>query len=269
MGNTGNPCKVGQDMILTVDIGNTHIKVGAWDEDRLAFVSRLQTNTLRTQDEYAIDLMSILQLNECNQNQFDGAIISCVVPPLSIPFREAVQQTIFSKRVYLVSPGLKTGLNIKLDDPGTLGADMVCASVAAIAKYSLPCIIIGLGTATTMFALDAEGCFLGGLLLAGVGIQLEALSQRTAQLPHISLDAPRGVIGTNTVDCMKAGAVYGTASMLDGLIARMQAQLGEETVAVACGGFAEAIVGYCQQQVIVDENLVLEGLRLLYHKNAK
>lgn len=256
-------------MVLTVDIGNTNIKVGAWDRDRLVFVSRLQTNTLRTQDEYAINLLDIFRLNDCNFAQFDGAILSSVVPPLSLPMKAAVRAVIQTHRVYLVSPGLKTGLNIKIDDPATLGGDMVCSSVAAIAKYPLPCIIISLGTATAIFAVDKDGSYVGGAVTPGVGISMEALSDRTAQLPHISLDKPGAVIGTNTIDAMKSGAIYGTASMLDGMVDRIQEELDGEVTVVACGGLAPFIVSHCRRDILVDDHLVLEGLKIIYHKNTK
>ena len=256
-------------MILTVDIGNTHIKVGAWDEDTLVFVARLQTNARRTRDEYSIALLDIMRLNDCNSAQFDGAVIASVVPPLSLAFRDAVMAVIQSKRVFLISPGLKTGLNIKIDNPATLGADFVCSAVAALEKYPLPCIIISLGTATAISALDADGNFLGGSVCAGAEISLEALSRRTAQLPHISMDEPGSVIGSNTIDCMKSGVVYGTASMLDGMVRRMKEILGEHTTVVAGGGLAAHIVGYCREEIILDDQLVMEGLRIIYHKNTK
>lgn len=256
-------------MILTVDIGNTNIKVGAWDLDNLLFVSRLQTNMLRTEDEYAISLLDIFRLNNCNSNQFDGAIISSVVPPLSYRIKNAVQSVVSSRRIFLVSPGLRTGLNIKIDNPATLGGDIVCAGVAAISKYPLPCIIVSLGTATALFAIDEDGAYLGGAIAPGINISIEALSQRTAQLPQISLDMPAGIIGTNTVDSIRAGVVYGNADMLDGLIRRMKQSLGGDAFVVACGGLAQNIVQYCEQEIHLDENLVLEGLKVVYHKNAR
>ena len=256
-------------MIMAVDIGNTHIKMGAWDEDSLVFVSRLQTNLLRTRDEYAIDLLNILRLQECNSTQFDGAIISSVVPALSRTVQEAVGEVVQTKRIYLVGPGLKTGLDIKIDDPATLGSDMVCAAVAALHKFTMPCIIISMGTATAVFALDKDGAFLGGSVCAGVNISLEALSRRTAQLPLISLEEPGNVIGTNTVDSIKSGVIYGTAGMLDSMVERFEAEIGPVKTIVACGGHARHIVPHCRREVILEEQLVLEGLRLIYHKNAK
>lgn len=256
-------------MILAVDIGNTHIKIGAWDDDNLVFVSRLHTDLRRTTDEYAVDLLNIFRLNQCNKAQFDGAIISSVVPSLSLPIRDCVVAVIKSRRVYLLSPGLKTGLNIRIDNPAQLGSDMVCAAVAVQHKYPMPCIGISLGTATAIFGMDADGNYLGGSLCAGVVLSLEALTMRTAQLPNISLEAPGPVIGTNTVDSMKSGLIYGTADMLDGMVVRMKEVLGDESTVVAFGGLADVIVPYCRQNIIVDEQLVLEGMRLIYRKNAK
>ncbi len=257
-------------MILTVDIGNTQTKLGAWDNHNLVFVARLQTSTRRTSDEYAIDLMDILRLNRCNSSQFDGAIIASVVPAVSAAVRDAVELVLRVDTIFLVSPGLKTGLNIKIDTPSTLGADMVCAAVAAIDQYPLPCIIISMGTATAIFVVDKDGSFLGGSVSAGVGISLEALSLRTAQLPHISLDnPPAGPIGSNTVDCIRSGIIYGTADMVDGMVNRMRKVVGEEATAIACGGNAENIICHCSSGVELNPNLVLEGLRLIYYKNAR
>lgn len=255
-------------MILAVDIGNTNIKIGAWDDDHLMFVSRLQTNTLKTQDEYAINLMDVFRLNECNAAQFDGAIISSVVPVLSLVFKDAVSAALQTKRVYVVSPGLRTGLNIKIENPATLGADMVCCSVAA-AKYPLPCIIISMGTATTISALDKDGAFIGCSVAPGVLISMEALASHTAQLPHISLDSPGALIGVNTVDSMKSGAIYGSACMLDGMIRKMKRELGGEAAVIACGGLAQSIISHCEEHIVFNDSLVLEGLKLIYEKNAK
>jgi len=257
-------------MILTIDIGNTNIKIGAWDNNRLAFVSRIVSNTQRTEDEYAISLLDIMRLNECNRAQFDGAIISSVVPSLSSSISAAVAQVVQTARIFTVGPGLKTGLHIKIDNPAQLGADMVCAAVAAAEKYPMPCIICSLGTATAVFALGMSGEFLGCTVAPGMIISLEALSSRTAQLPHISLDnPPRNVINTNTVDCMKAGSIYGTAAMIDGMVERFREQVGGEAKVIACGGLARYVYEHCRQDVIYDDNLVMEGLRIIYFRNVK
>lgn len=256
-------------MLLTVDIGNTNIKVGAWDGDRLVFVSRMHTNILRTTDEYAVQLLDVFRLNECNSTQFDGAILSSVVPPLSSVFQRAVEYVIQSKRVFHVSPGLKTGLNIKIDAPATLGADLVAAGVAAVSKFPLPCAFISFGTATSIFCIDGDANFIGGTVSPGVNISLEALSLRTAQLPHISLDEPGPIIGKNTVESMKSGIVYGTAAMIDGMIARIREEMEADVKVVAFGGIASSIAKYCREEIVLDDNLVLEGLKIIYHKNVK
>ena len=256
-------------MILTIDIGNTNIKVGAWDNERLSFVSRIATNTIRTEDEYAINLLEIFKLNDCNRSQFDGAILASVVPQISSTMAAAVSRVIQTNRVFQVGPGVKTGLNIKIDNPAQLGADMVCAAASAVAKYPLPCIIASLGTATAIFAISENGEFLGGAVAPGIAVSMEALSNRTAQLPHISFEEPKNLIGTNTDDCMKSGLIYGNASMLDGMIMRFKEQLGPNTAAIACGGLARFIVGHCREQIIYDDNMVMDGLRLIYHKNVK
>lgn len=256
-------------MILTVDIGNTNIKVGAWDRERLVFVSRLQTNVLRTGDEYAISLTDLFRLNDCNSSQFDGAIVSSVVPQLSHSVKNAIRSVIQSRRVFLISPGVKTGLNIRIDDPATLGADIVCACVAALGKYPLPCIIVSMGTATAIFVIDGDGVYRGGAVAPGVQISMQALSTGAAQLPHISLDTPGAVIGSNTIDGMKSGIVYGNAAMLDGMIARMRAELGEVATIVACGGIAPHITRYCVEDILIDDDIVLEGLRIIYYKNLR
>lgn len=259
----------GDRMLLTVDIGNTNIKVGAWDGDALLFVSSMHTNVNRTSDEYAVQFLDVFRLHECNSTQFDGAILSSVVPPLSSVLRTAVRQVIETERVYLVSAGMKTGLNIKIENPATLGADLVCAAVAAIAKYPLPCVFIGMGTATAIFAIDKDGCLQGGAFSPGIGISLDALSSRTAQLPHINMDDPGPLIGKNTVDSMKSGVVYGTAAMLDGMIGRFRETMEGDISVVAFGGYADSIVRYCREPVAIDDDIVLEGLRIIYHKNAK
>lgn len=258
-------------MLLTIDIGNTQIKIGGYDGDKLVFVSRLQTNKQKSEDEYAINLRDIFDLNDCNYSQFDGAIISSVVPPLSGVFRLAVKKILRSNKVYLISPGLKTGLNIQIDNPAALGSDMVCGAVCALEKYKLPCIVISLGTAITISAIDSDGVFRGTAITAGVGISMDALSAKTAQLPYISLDnVPGSVLGTNTIDSMKSGIIFGTASMLDGMIQRFQDMVAGEAAVVATGGMAATIVPHClNKNIIVDEYVVLEGLRHIYNRNQK
>jgi type III pantothenate kinase len=256
-------------MILAVDIGNTNIKIGAWDGRKLVFVSRLMTNTLKTQDEYAVSLLDILRLNDCNASQFDGAIISSVVPPLSLSIKNAVSSVLQTSRVYIVSHGLKTGLNIRIENPSVLGADSVASAVAAAAKYPLPCIVISMGTATVISAIDAAGAYIGCSVAPGVVISMEALAEKTAQLPHIALDTPGALIGVNTVESMKSGSIYGAACMLDGMVGRMKKDLGGTASVVASGGIAQAVIPHCGEEIIFDDTLVLEGLKIIYDKNSK
>ncbi len=258
-------------MILAIDLGNTNIKIGAWDGSELVFVSRLMTNKQKTKDEYAVSLLDVLRLNDCNAAQFDGAIIASVVPPLSLPVKEAVCSVLQINRVYLVSPGLKCGVNIKIENPAVLGADLVASAAAAAAKYLMPCIIINMGTATVISALDKTGAFIGCSVAPGVVISMEALAQKTSQLPHVGLDSPGALIGVNTVESMKSGSVYGAASMLDGMVRRMKKELdaGETATVVAGGGITPFIIDYCEEKIIFDDNLILEGLKMIYDKNNK
>ena len=254
-------------MILAVDIGNTNIVVGGYQEEKLRFSVRLSTDPARTSYEYAATLGDILALYRVDLPAVEGAIVSSVVPPLSTALCQAVTLLCPGVEPMLVGAGMKTGLNIRLDNPKELGADLLAAAVGAMVKYPLPAIVVDLGTATKLMVVDENRCFLGGAILAGVGISLRALASDTAQLPHISLDSPvKQVIGTNTIDCMKSGTILGAASMLDGMIQRYWESLGKETTVVACGGIAPAIVPHCHTKVILDDSLVLDGLLDLYRK---
>ena len=169
----------------------------------------------------------------------------------------------------MVGPGLKTGLNIKIDNPAQLGSDLVVTAVAGINHYPLPQVIIDMGTATTFSVINQKGEYLGGLILPGVNLSLRALSGMTAQLPSIGLTVPKNVIGSNTIDCMNSGVVNGNAAMIDGLVQRIAEELGQQPTVVATGGIAKAIVPYCKTEITLNDNLLLEGLAILYYKNAK
>lgn len=256
-------------MILTIDIGNSNITIGAYRGDALLFLTRMGTDRSKMPDEYAIAIHSLLRLYGYHGSDLEGAVISSVVPPLSSSLQQAITR-IKPVRILTVGPGIKTGLHIAIDNPAQLGADLVCVSVAALEKYPLPSIVIDMGTATTISAMDRHGKMLGGSILPGVRISLEALTARTAQLPQIDLSAPpQSVIGANTIDCMKSGVLYGTASMLDGMIDRYRAELGEDLTVIATGGLAKSITALCHNDMVLDENLVLEGLRILFQKNTK
>ncbi len=252
-------------MILTIDVGNTHTIIGAYSEDKLLFTSRISTDKHKTQDEYAVAIKAVLSLYDATDS-IEGAIISSVVPQVSSLLENAIKK-LFGCRVFVVGPGVKTGLNIKIDNPAQLGADLVCVSVAAQNKYPLPSIVFDLGTATTISALTEKGEMIGGSILTGVGTALNALSQGTAQLPQISLSGSVSVIGSNTVDCMRSGAIIGAAAMIDGMILRYKEILGENTTVIATGGLAGSIIPHCREKIVVDENLLLDGLYSIYKKN--
>ena len=254
-------------MILAVDIGNTNAVIGAFKGEERLFLSRINTDRQKMCDDYAVTLKSIVSLYGFSVNDIEGAIVSSVVPPVSYNMVSAIKKICPEIEVMQVGPGIKTGLNIKIDNPAQTGADLVCVSVAAINKYPLPSIVIDMGTATSITALDEKGNFLGGSIIPGVRISLEALSSRAAQLPQISLSADASLIGTNTVDAMRSGVIVGNAAMLDGMILRYREILGDNLTVILTGGMGKNIVKYCREQVIYDENLLLDGLRILYQKN--
>lgn len=255
-------------MILVMDAGNTNITLGVYSNDELLFVSRLSTDHTQTSDQFAIEINSIFALNNCKPVDFDGAVICSVVPEITVALKNAVKKVTNCKPI-LVGPGIKTGLDIRVDSPAYLGTDFVAGAVAAISKYPLPCLIMDLGTATKISVLDSTGAFRGCTISPGVEISVMALSKYASQLPHISLEKPRRIIGTNNNDCIRAGVVYGTADMLDGLCSRIEEELGEEVkTIVATGGIAHEIVPHCSHNIILNDNLLLEGLKVVYHKNT-
>ena len=253
-------------MLLAVDIGNTNITLGAYEDDILLFTSRLATEFKHTSDQYAYEIKNILSLHGKRLSDIEDCIIASVVPNVETAIKKALSK--FCEVVPLsVGPGIKTGLNIKIDNPAQLGADLVAGAVGAINEYTLPCIIIDMGTATTIFAVDKDGGFIGGLIGAGVILTMKALAENTAQLTSTDITAPPSVIGTNTTDCMKSGLVYGTASMIDGVTDRMKERLGDKTCVIATGGLAKEIIKYCKTDIIYNENLLLDGLKIIYEKN--
>ncbi|MHB1485873.1 MAG: type III pantothenate kinase [Saccharofermentanales bacterium] len=255
-------------MILAIDVGNTNIVMGCVDRDKIYFVARLATNHMKTDVQYAVELKSILELNDFDCSRIDGSIISSVVPPLTNIIKQATL-IITGKEPMIVLPGLKTGLNIKIDNPAQLGSDLVVGAVAAMAQYPKPSVIVDLGTATKFSVIDSKGIFLGGVIMPGVNISLDALTSHTAQLPRISLESPKIVIGTNTIDSMNSGIVYGTASMIDGMIARIEDEISMPVTVIATGGLAKFIVSHCKREIIYDPDLMLKGLYLIYSKNEK
>ncbi|MGN0297811.1 MAG: type III pantothenate kinase [Lachnospiraceae bacterium] len=253
-------------MILAIDIGNTNIVIGCIDSEKIYFVERLSTNLTKTDLEYAIDFKNIIELNHIHPTDIKGSIISSVVPPISNTVLRSVEK-ILNSTPMLIGPGIKTGLNIVIDTPSQLGSDLVVDAVAAIANYPLPLIIIDMGTATTLSVVDSKRNYIGGVILPGVKVASESLSNHTSQLPKISLEAPKKVIGRNTIDSMKSGAVLGNASMLDGMIDRIEEELGEKATYVATGGLSKFVIPHCKHQIYYDDALLLKGLWIIYSKN--
>ncbi len=255
-------------MILAIDAGNTNIVLGCMEGSTLRFTARISTDRQKTFDEYALIFRNLFELHGVDRHQVRGAIIASVVSELTEVLRHAVELVVHQTPI-VVGAGIKTGVNIKIDDPGQLGADLVVDAVAACDQYEKPLIIFDLGTANTMSVIEADGRFLGGAIMAGPRLSVDALSNRTSQLPHIDLDVPGKVIGTNTVTAMQSGAIYGHAALVDGLIDRVEAELGHPVATVvATGGLAKVIVPHCRREIVVDENLMLTGLRLIFEKNA-
>ena len=255
-------------MIIALDVGNTHIVIGCIDNGTISRVIRVSTNTAKTADEYAAEMCEILDFHNVNRTTISGAIISCVVPPLTAVLRDAVRMLV-GFNALVVGAGIKTGLNILIDDPAQLGADMVATAVGALASHQPPIIIVDLGTATKMFVLDKNGGFIGGAILPGIALSMNALVTGTSQLPYVSLEAPAKCISANTIDCMKSGAIFGAASAIDGMAERFEAQLGLPAQIIATGGLADSVYRYCKREIIYDPHLILRGLGVIYEKNKR
>lgn len=256
-------------MILTIDVGNTNTTFGCFDEGgALVFESRISTDIYRMQDQYAVSLADILRLYDIDRESVSGAVLSSVVPPVTAQIKPAVEK-ICKCRVMTVGPGLKTGLNIKIDEPASLGADIAAVAVGAKEYYALPAIVVDLGTATKVLAVDKTGAFIGGIIAPGLKISAEALSAKTAALPLIGVSGEplKRVIGANTIDCMRSGLLYGHVFMLDGMIESFEKEIGEKCTVVATGGFSTVIEPLCKTDFILDENLILKGLLAIYRKN--
>lgn len=255
-------------MTLAVDIGNTNIVIGGFVQNEFQFIERISTNRQATTLEFSVSIRTILQLHDVDASAIDGAILSSVVPSLTTVLSHAVQKTV-QVTPLVVSPGIKTGLSICVDHPEQVGSDRVVDAVAAVAAYPLPVLVIDMGTATTCSVIDAQHRFLGGIIMAGMQTSLDALVTRTSQLPKISFDPPKQMIGTNTIDCIKSGLLYGTASCLDGIITRTEEALGTPVTTVITGGLAHLVLPYCKQTLHYDPDLLLNGLILLYQANRK
>jgi type III pantothenate kinase len=253
-------------MILALDVGNSNITVGAYNENELIFTARLKTDKLRTENQYAIELLDILKLY-IKDFSFSGAIISSVVPELTESIRSAVVD-ITAVEPIIIGPGIKTGLNIASNNAAEIGADLIAGAVGTFTKYPLPAIVIDLGTATKIYVVSDKKEFVGGMIAPGIRISMDALSKECSQLPTVSLNTPKKAISLNTTESMQSGIVFGFAAMIDGMLKRYINEYGQVKTIVATGGLSKPIIKNCENDILLDENLILDGLRAIYSKNA-
>lgn len=256
-------------MLLAIDIGNSNVVIGCLDENNnTTALFRMVTDLKKTEDEYASGMKTILEYSGVDCAGFEGAIICSVVPPLTEIFRIAVEKIIGCKAL-VVGTGVKTGLNVMIENPASLGSDIVAASVAAMVEYPQPVIVIDMGTATTITVVDKGNRYIGGVIFPGVALSMNALSSGTSLLQKVPIEAPKKCINSTTTECMQSGAVYGNAAMLDGVIERFEQELGCKASKVATGGIAAKIVPHCKHDIVYDENLLLRGLGIIYKKNKR
>lgn len=253
-------------MVLAVDIGNTNVVIGCFDENEIRFVERLSTNKNSTSLEYLVLIKTVLEIHGLSNHSFEGSIISSVVPSVTARVKEAVEK-LTGETSLVVGPGVKTGLRIKLDNPLQLGSDRVADAVAATNLYPCPLIIVDMGTATTVSVVDGDKNFIGGMIMPGLMVSMEALATKTSQLPHIGLEAPKKAIGRNTAECIKSGLIYGNASAIDGLITSVELELGQKCTVISTGGLAKIVTPLCRHEIIEDDRLLLKGLMIIYGKN--
>ena len=253
-------------MILAIDAGNTTIVIGCIDGDEVLFMERLTTKLKRTRTEFTIDIKSILRLHDVDERSITGAIVSSVVPQIVDDVTDSVK-ALTGVEALRVGPGIRTGLNIVIDNPAQLGSDLLADGVAAAEKYGAPVIVIDMGTATTLSFIDEGNRYCGGIIVPGVVTSFDALVANTSLLQSVSIDAPESVLGKNTIDCLKSGLIFGNAASIDGLIDRIEAERGKGMKIIATGGLAAKVIPHCRHEIILDEELMIYGLKVLYDKN--
>lgn len=253
-------------MLLVIDVGNTNIVLGVYKDTELLDHWRISTDRQRTTDEYGVLIRELFYLNDLRADDINAIIISSVVPPV-VPTLDRMCQRYFGLSPLLIGPGVKTGMDIRYDNPREVGADRIVNAVAAYEKYGGPVIIVDFGTATTFCAVDAKGVYLGGSICPGIGISTEALVQRTAKLPRIELKRTDSVICRNTIESMQAGVFYGFVGQVEGIVSRMRRELDMSARVVATGGLAVVIAPATKAIDVVEPMLTLEGLRIIYERN--
>lgn len=253
-------------MILALDIGNTNVVLGCIADGEILFTERMATDSGKTELDYAISLKMVLELREIKVSEITGAIIGSVVPPVTSLMREAIRK-VTGQEALVVNVDMNIGLEVLMDNPSSVGTDLIVGAVAGINRYPVPLILIDMGTATTICVVNENKQYIGGMILPGIGVSMNSLTSRTAQLPRISLDPPKRLIGKNTVECMQSGALYGNASCIDGMVDRIEEELGQKATVVATGGLARKIIPLCLHQIELDDELLLRGLWIIYKKN--
>ena len=253
-------------MILAIDVGNTNIVVGCIDEKKTYFIERVSTDRSKTELEYAVLFKNVLDIYEIDPMDLEGGIVCSVVPQITRIIKVAAEK-ILHKEVMILGPGIKTGMNILMDNPAQVGSDLIADAVGGIAQYKAPMIIFDMGTATTVCVVNEKNTYIGGMILPGVRTALDALTARAAQLSGIELTAPKRIIGKNTSECMRSGVIYSNAAMVDGIITRIKEEIQSDATVIATGGLAKAIVPHCKENVILDDDLLLKGLLVIYNKN--
>ena len=255
-------------MLLTVDIGNSYISFAYFKDDKILFVSDIVTDLYKSCDQYAVEMIQIANLYNINVNEINGSIICSVVPDITQTIKSAILK-ICGVQAKVVGPGLKSGLKISIDNPAQLGADTVSSAVAAVEKFPTPCVICDFGTATVFGIIDKNKVFSGVIIAAGVGTTLDVFTKKTALLPHVCIEKPKHLVGTNTVSSIQSGLINGTAAMVDGIISRIKKEYGENLTVIATGKYANDIIPSCEEKIEISEYLIFEGLKIIYDKNKK
>lgn len=255
-------------MIFVFDVGNTNIVLGVYDQDELKHHWRIETNRNKTEDEYGMMIKELFDHVDLSFDEIDGIIISSVVPPIMFSL-ERMCEKYFHVKPLVVGPGIKTGLNIKYENPREVGADRIVNAIAAIHEYGSPLIIVDFGTATTYCYINEHKQYMGGAIAPGIGISTEALYSRAAKLPRIEIARPDDIIGKNTVAAMQAGILFGYVGQVEGIVQRMKDQSKETPTVIATGGLATLIAKESKSIDIVDPFLTLKGLQLIYKRNME